>query len=173
MDFLRKVSPRHYQEVIFSTCVEKNCLVVLPTGLGKTLIALMLVIERMKKFPGEKAVFLAPTRPLAEQHFLYFRENLPELFKCKFPVYLFMDGKGIDGKDSHKRLLDTEDEFTIDFIYINPDPPFGKLQSRIITSPGHAKRFLMALQENITKYENNFGEIKVPTKPPGDIGYLQ
>lgn len=40
-------------------------------------------------------------------------DNLPELFKCKFPVYLFMDGKGIDGKDSHERLLDTEDEFTI------------------------------------------------------------
>ncbi|OGL42122.1 MAG: hypothetical protein A3C43_08650 [Candidatus Schekmanbacteria bacterium RIFCSPHIGHO2_02_FULL_38_11] len=71
------------------------------------------------------------------------------------------------------KIAHTEDEFTIDFIYINPDPPFGKLQSRIITSPGHAKRFLMALQENITKYENNFGEIKVPTKPPGDIGYLQ
>lgn len=71
------------------------------------------------------------------------------------------------------KITHTEDEFTIDFIYINPDPPFGKLQSRIITSPGHAKRFLMALQDNITKYENNFGDIKVPTKTPGDIGYLQ
>ena len=71
------------------------------------------------------------------------------------------------------KISHTEDEFTIDFIYINPDPPFGKLQSRIITSPGHAKRFLIALQDNILKYESSFGEIKVPPKPPGDIGYLQ
>jgi len=71
------------------------------------------------------------------------------------------------------KISHTEDEFTIDFVYINPDPPFGKLQSRIITSPGHAKRFLMALEENIIKYEKSFGEIKAPSKPPGDIGYLQ
>ncbi len=80
MDFLPKVLPRLYQEVIFNTCTEKNCLVVLPTGLGKTLIALMLTVDRMKKFPREKVVFLAPTRPLAEQHLSYFKENLPELF---------------------------------------------------------------------------------------------
>jgi len=40
-------------------------------------------------------------------------DNIPELFKCKFPIYLYMDGKGIDGKDRHKRLLDQEDEFTV------------------------------------------------------------
>ena len=80
MEFLEKVSPREYQQKIFESCIRKNCLVVLPTGLGKTLIALMLAIERMKKFPGEKAVFLAPTKPLAEQHLSYFKNNLPELF---------------------------------------------------------------------------------------------
>ncbi len=80
MDFLKDVSPREYQQKIFESCVEKNCLVVLPTGLGKTLIALMLTIERMKTFPGEKVVFLAPTRPLVEQHMAYFKKHLPELF---------------------------------------------------------------------------------------------
>lgn len=79
MSFL-KTSPREYQKEILETCIEKNCLVVLPTGLGKTLIALMLSIERMKKFPGEKVVFLAPTKPLAEQQINYFKKNLPELF---------------------------------------------------------------------------------------------
>jgi ERCC4-related helicase len=59
MDFLEGITPREYQQEIFETCVEKNCLVVLPTGLGKTLIALMLAVERMKKYPGEKVVFLA------------------------------------------------------------------------------------------------------------------
>ena len=69
MDFLNKISPREYQIKIFEKCIDKNCLVVIPTGLGKTLIALMLTIERMKKFPGNKVVFLAPTKPLIEQHF--------------------------------------------------------------------------------------------------------
>lgn len=78
--FLTGIEPREYQKSIFKTCLKKNCLVVLPTGLGKTLIALMLSVERMKAFPGEKVVFLAPTKPLAEQHLEYFKKNLPELF---------------------------------------------------------------------------------------------
>ena len=80
MEFLKDVSPREYQQKIFESCINKNCLVILPTGLGKTLIALMLTIERMKTFPGEKVVFLAPTKPLVEQHLNYFRKHLPELF---------------------------------------------------------------------------------------------
>jgi Fanconi anemia group M protein len=77
---LQNIKPREYQQEIYETCKEKNCLVVLPTGIGKTLIALMLVINRQKKHPGEKCLFLAPTRPLAEQHLNYFKKNLPELF---------------------------------------------------------------------------------------------
>lgn len=80
MNFLKFISPRDYQQKIFETCKEKNCLVVLPTGLGKTLIALMLAINRSEKFPGEKILFLAPTKPLAEQHLNFFKKHLPELF---------------------------------------------------------------------------------------------
>ena len=78
--FIKGVSPREYQKKIFEKCIEKNCLVVLPTGLGKTLIALMLSVYRLEKFPNEKILFLAPTRPLAEQHLKYFEKHLPELF---------------------------------------------------------------------------------------------
>ncbi len=74
------LQPREYQQKIFETASRANTLVVLPTGLGKTLIALMLAVERMKKFPGSKILFLAPTRPLAEQHFESFKKNLPELW---------------------------------------------------------------------------------------------
>ncbi len=80
MEFLEKITPREYQYKIFQTCKEKNCLVVLPTGLGKTLIALMLTINRLKKYPEEKILFLAPTKPLTEQHYSYFKKYLPELF---------------------------------------------------------------------------------------------
>ncbi len=78
--FLLNIKPRDYQLEILEKCKEKNSLVILPTGVGKTLIALMLVIDRMQKFPTEKILFLAPTRPLAEQHLDYFKKHLPELF---------------------------------------------------------------------------------------------
>jgi len=80
MKFLEGITPREYQQKIFETCSENNCLVVLPTGIGKTLIALMLTIDRLTKFPTEKVVFLAPTKPLAEQHLKTFKKYLPELF---------------------------------------------------------------------------------------------
>jgi Fanconi anemia group M protein len=78
--FLIGIKPRDYQKEILEKCKEKNSLVILPTGIGKTLIALLLVIDRMQKFPLEKILFLAPTRPLAEQHYEYFKKHLPELF---------------------------------------------------------------------------------------------
>lgn len=80
LKYLKEIKPRQYQEEIFSTCKDKSCLVILPTGIGKTLLALMLAIERMIKFPESKILFLAPTRPLAEQHLNYFKKHLPELF---------------------------------------------------------------------------------------------
>ncbi|MDD5193937.1 MAG: DEAD/DEAH box helicase family protein [Candidatus Nanoarchaeia archaeon] len=77
---LTTIKPREYQQKIYETCKDKNCLVVLPTGVGKTLIALMLSVYTQKKYPASKTLFLAPTRPLAEQHLLYFKKHLPELF---------------------------------------------------------------------------------------------
>ncbi len=79
-EILKSIKPRKYQQDIYETCKEKNCLVVLPTGIGKTLIALMLSIYTQKKFPAAKTLFLAPTKPLAEQHLNYFKKHLPELF---------------------------------------------------------------------------------------------
>ena len=75
-----KLNPREYQKAIFETAKNNNTLVVIPTGLGKTLIALLLAVERQKKFPGSKAVITAPTRPLVEQHYDSFKEQLPDLF---------------------------------------------------------------------------------------------
>ncbi|MFH1823444.1 MAG: DEAD/DEAH box helicase [archaeon] len=71
---LKGITPREYQSNIFEKCTKRNCLVVLPTGLGKTLVALMLAIERMKQFPDSQILFLAPTRPLVEQHYDYFKK---------------------------------------------------------------------------------------------------
>ena len=73
---LKTIKPRKYQQEIYESCKEKNCLVVLPTGIGKTLIGLMLSIHTQKKHPASKTLFLAPTRPLAEQHLEYFKKQL-------------------------------------------------------------------------------------------------
>ncbi len=59
---------REYQQQIFAKAAEKNVLVVLPTGLGKTPIAILLAAHRLEKFPGSKIMVLAPTKPLSEQH---------------------------------------------------------------------------------------------------------
>jgi Fanconi anemia group M protein len=71
---------RDYQGAIIDTAVKHNCLVVLPTGMGKTIIALFAAINRFEKFPQSKILFLAPTRPLASQHLSTFKKNLPELY---------------------------------------------------------------------------------------------
>lgn len=59
----------------------------------------------------------------------------------------------------------SENEFILDFIFLQPQSPKSKVRSRIITSPAHAKRLLAALQDNIAKYESRFGQIKAPAQP--------
>ena len=60
--------PREYQLKIAEKASKTNTLVVLPTGLGKTLIAAMVAKKRLEKHPQTKILILAPTRPLAAQH---------------------------------------------------------------------------------------------------------
>jgi ERCC4-related helicase len=59
---------RLYQRAIAETAVDRNTLVVLPTGLGKTAIALRVMAEYLRKQPTASVLFLAPTRPLVVQH---------------------------------------------------------------------------------------------------------
>ena len=63
-------------------------------------------------------------------------------------------------------------EIIIDFARIMPGKPKGKVYSRIIMTPPHAKMLLNALQGNIKKFEDQFGEIKVHGKEPNkNIGF--
>ncbi|MFX1452745.1 MAG: DEAD/DEAH box helicase [Promethearchaeota archaeon] len=76
---------REYQENIFISCLNHNSLVVIPTGLGKTIIGLMLAVYRLTEIPDSKVIFLAPTKPLVEQHYKSFLDltTLPEeSLKC-------------------------------------------------------------------------------------------
>lgn len=62
------VQPREYQLKIAETAKNKNTLVVLPTGTGKTLISLLVGIHRLEKYPDSKILITSPTRPLNAQH---------------------------------------------------------------------------------------------------------
>jgi hypothetical protein len=64
-------------------------------------------------------------------------------------------------------------EFTLDFIFVQPQAPRAKVRSRVISSPKHIKRLLLALEENVKKYEQRFGSIDVgsPDDVPQAGGY--
>ena len=57
-------------------------------------------------------------------------------------------------------------EFVLDFISMLPGIPKPTVTSRVILAPGHAKRLLAALQENIVRYEQEFGKIQMPNQQP-------
>lgn len=57
-------------------------------------------------------------------------------------------------------------EFILDFATMLPGLPKARVKSRVVLTPEHAKRLLLSLQENITRYENNIGKINIPTKQP-------
>jgi len=69
------------------------------------------------------------------------------------------------------RITHTPEEFVLDFIMIAP--PAGDVTARVITSPGHMKRILSALKENLRKYEEKYGKIKPSVEPAqeGHIGF--
>lgn len=51
-------------------------------------------------------------------------------------------------------------EFVVDFVRIMPGTPKANVKSRIILTPEHAKRLLFALQDNVARYEAQFGKIR-------------
>ena len=62
----------------------------------------------------------------------------------------------------------TETEFTLDFMYLQPQQPRAKVRARIISSPKHTKRLLKALQENMRRYEERFGTVDLSGPNPAD-----
>lgn len=69
------VEKRLFQLDLAATALKASCLIVVPTGLGKTVIALMVLLARLDK---GKVLFLAPTKPLVEQHATFLRRVLKD-----------------------------------------------------------------------------------------------
>ncbi len=58
---------------------------------------------------------------------------------------------------NNMRVAHTRSEFLLDFLFVTPEG--GVVVSRVVTNPGHAKRILIALSDNLEKYETAFGQI--------------
>ncbi len=95
----REVEYREFQVELAKAAVDSNLLVVIPTGLGKTLIALIAAAE-MLRLGGKKVLFLAPTRPLVMQHL--------ETFSRKFVLKSFALFTGSVSSDERKRLWESK-----------------------------------------------------------------
>ena len=63
------------------------------------------------------------------------------------------------------RITHTREEFILDFV--NLVPPQGMVTARIVTSPGHWKRIVQALAQNLARYEEAFGPIPEAADPMG------
>ena len=72
-------------------------------------------------------------------------------------------------------IANSSSDFVMDFIRVMPNMPKSKVKSRIIMNAEHAKRLMYALQQNIEKYEQQFGEIVLPenrkTMPISNWGF--
>ncbi len=65
------------------------------------------------------------------------------------------------------QVTHAREDFVLDFMSIFP--PAGKVNARVIISPGHMKRIILALQDNLKKYEAQFGPIREAPEPPARI----
>jgi Fanconi anemia group M protein len=77
---IKDFTPRPYQEAIVNTAKYQNTLAVLPTGIGKTALSILLSLHRLKQYPNSKILILAPSKPLCNQHIQTFKKytTVPE-----------------------------------------------------------------------------------------------
>ena len=66
-------------------------------------------------------------------------------------------------------ITHSSSDFVLDFARVLPGLPKAGVKSRVILAPEHAKRLLAALQENIIRYEREYGQIKIPKQEPRTI----
>jgi hypothetical protein len=89
-------------------------------------------------------------------------------------VQIKADEKELLGQYANLAVIHhTMEEFTINFIYVFPTVPQGKLVASMIVSPMHAKRLMRAMQENVTRYEAQFGAIQEGPTPDPTVGFVQ
>ncbi len=77
-------------------------------------------------------------------------------------IQLQLDEQTAQGMYTNLVMLNhSENEFVFDFAFLQPGQPLAKVRARILSSPRHTKRLLRALQQNVERYEQRFGEISL------------
>ena len=112
---IKGFKPRLYQENIFNTCTRANTLVVLPTGRGKTKLAILVAVHRLNNFKDSKIVFLTPTKPLAAQIVNEFKDSTNIEDVNLFTGEMKPEQRGELWKDS-RVIVSTPQGFTNDVI---------------------------------------------------------
>jgi hypothetical protein len=100
-----------------------------------------------------------PNKPVAP-------EGMPQ-------IQIDIDDATAQGAYSNLVLLNHNDnEFVLDFAYVQPATARARVRARIISSPRHAKRLLRALEMNLRRYEDRFGKIEESEPPTPAAGTL-
>jgi len=69
------------------------------------------------------------------------------------------------------RVQHTKEEFIVDFMMVAP--PTGMVTARVIMSPGHFKRAIAALHDNLNKYESKHGSVEKGEEPKHHMGFIK
>ena len=92
--------------------------------------------------------------------------------KKEVQINIELDEATAQGTYSNLAIINhSVSEFVVDFINIMPGAPKAKVKSRIILTPQHAKRFVKALNENVSRFEDAHGEIKDYEQPPIPLNF--
>jgi len=87
-------------------------------------------------------------------------------------INIELDEKTAEGIYSNLAIINhSASEFIVDFISIMPGAPKAKVKSRIVLTPQHAKKFLKALSDNVSRFENTHGTIKDYEQAPIPINF--
>lgn len=85
----------------------------------------------------------------------------------QFQLQIHVDDLTAQGIYANMAMVNhNETEFVLDFIYVQPQAPKAVVRSRVITSPKHLKRLVLAIQENLARYEAQFGKIELQGPGP-------
>lgn len=94
-------------------------------------------------------------------------ENKPKQGPAQGQINIELDDETAQGIYSNLAVIThSSSEIVVDFIRIMPGINKAKVKSRIILTPEHGKRLLIALKDNITKFESQFGPIKISEQSP-------
>lgn len=94
----------------------------------------------------------------------------------KQQVQIKADEKELLGQYSNLVVVHhNAEEFTLNFVYVFPTLPQGKLVASLILNPTHAKRLSQALGENVARYETQFGKLPEGSGPATEpnVGFIQ